>query len=107
MAREQFQKELQSVQEAVLVMASMVEQAVRHSVDALKQRDLALAQSVVDGDFKVNQQRFGIEEDCLLLIATQQPIASDLRILTAVLNIITDLERMGDHAAGIAKIAIM
>ncbi len=107
MARAQFQKELQSVQESLLVMASMVEQAVRQSVAALKQRDLALAQSVVDGDFKINQQRYGIEEDCLLLIATQQPIASDLRVITAVLNIITDLERMGDHAAGIAKIAVI
>ncbi len=107
MAREQFQQELQSVQESVLVMASMVEKAVQYSVTALKQRDMALAQSVVDGDFKINQQRFGIEEECLLLIATQQPIASDLRIIAAVLNIITDLERMGDHAAGTASIAIM
>lgn len=88
-------------------MGSMTEQAVRHAVDSLKQRDLAMAQSVIEGDFKINQQRFGIEEECLLLIATQQPIASDLRILAAVLNIITDLERMGDHAAGIAKISLM
>lgn len=107
MARVQFQKELQSVQESVLVMASMVEQAVRQSVDALKQRDMKMAQNVVDNDIKINHQRYGIEEDCLLLIATQQPIASDLRGITAILNIITDLERMGDHAAGIAKIAVI
>lgn len=88
-------------------MASMVEKAVERSVSALKTRDLRLAQSVIEDDLKINQQRFGIEEECLLLIATQQPIASDLRVVAAVLNVITDLERMGDHAEGIAKIAIM
>ena len=107
MAREQFQQELQHVQEVVLVMASMVEKAIHRSVDALRLRDLDLARNVIEDDFKINQQRFGIEEECLLLIATQQPIASDLRVIAAVLNIITDLERMGDHAEGIAKIAVM
>jgi phosphate transport system protein len=107
MAREQFIRELQSVQSSMLVMASMVEKAIQRSVNALKTRDIKLAQEVVDDDFKINQQRFGIEEQCLLIITTQQPVASDLRIIAAVLNIITDLERMGDHAEGIAKIAIM
>src|SRR3954468_7641137 len=91
----------------MLVMASMVEKAIERAVASLKSRDAKLAQKVIDDDFKINQQRFGIEEDCLLLIATQQPIASDLRIIAAVLNIITDLERMGDHAEGIAKVATM
>lgn len=107
MARELFNKELQQVQEEMLVMASMAEQAIQWSVEALKSRDQKLAQQIITDDFKINQQRFGIEEECLLLIATQQPIASDLRIIAAVLNIITDLERMGDHAAGIAKIVLM
>src|SRR5689334_14037213 len=91
----------------MLVMASMVEKAIEHAVASLKARDARLAQKVIDDDFKINQQRFGIEEECLLLIATQQPIASDLRIIAAVLNIITDLERMGDHAEGIATISLM
>jgi phosphate transport system protein len=107
MVREQFHQELQNVQESLLVMASMVEKAIQRSVNSLRLRDLALAQNVIDDDFKINQQRFGIEEDCLLLIATQQPIASDLRVIAAVLNIITDLERMGDHAEGIARITIL
>lgn len=107
MPRELFQKELQTIQEDMLVMASMVEKAVERSVASLKARDVRLAQQVINDDQKINQQRFGIEEDCLLLIATQQPIASDLRVVAAVLNIITDLERMGDHAEGIAKITIM
>lgn len=107
MPRELFHHELARVQESTLVMASMVEKAVQRSVEALKQRDVALAHEVVNDDFKINQQRYGIEEQCLLLIATQQPMASDLRILAAILSIITDLERMGDHAEGIGKITIM
>src|SRR6478672_5839637 len=107
MARELFNRELQQVQEEMLVMASMVEKAIERSVASLKTRDARLAEEVIADDFKINQQRFGIEEDCLLLIATQQPIASDLRVIAALLNIITDLERMGDHAEGIAKVTIM
>jgi phosphate transport system protein len=68
---------------------------------------MKLAQDVINDDQKINQQRFGIEEACLHLITTQQPIASDLRTIAAVLNVITDLERMGDHAEGIAKISII
>ena len=107
MPREHFQQELDSVQEAMLVMASMVSKAIEWSVVALKDRDEKLAQEVIADDVKINHQRFGIEEQCLHLIATQQPMASDLRVIAAVLHIITDLERMGDHAEGIAKIAIM
>lgn len=107
MTREVYNRELQQVQEEMLVMASMVESAIERSVLSLKARDATLAEKVINDDFKINQQRFGIEESCLLLIATQQPIASDLRIIAAVLNIITDLERMGDHAEGIAKISLM
>jgi phosphate transport system protein len=107
MPRELFNRELQQVQDEMLVMASMVEKAIERSVASLKSRDVKKAQQVIDDDFKINQQRFGIEEECLLLIATQQPIASDLRIIAAVLNIITDLERMGDHAEGIATVSIM
>jgi len=107
MPRELFNRELQQVQDEMLVMASMVEKAIERSVASLKSRDAKKAQQVIDDDFKINQQRFGIEEECLLLIATQQPIASDLRIIAAVLNIITDLERMGDHAEGIATVSLM
>jgi phosphate transport system protein len=107
MPREHFHHELEQVQESMLVMASMVSKAVERSVVALKQRDERLAHEIIEDDIKINQQRFAIEEECLHLIATQQPMASDLRVIAAVLHIITDLERMGDHAEGIAKIAIM
>lgn len=107
MPRDQFHYELQHLQEELLVMSSMVEKAIERSVTSLKARDSALAEEVIRQDRSINQQRFEIEEGCLLLIARQQPMASDLRALAAVLNIITDLERMGDHAAGIARITLI
>ena len=107
MPRDLFHQELHRVQDETLVMSRMVELAIERAVTSLKTRDLKLAEQVIKDDFKINQQRFGIEEECLLLIGRQQPVASDLRIIAAVLNIITDLERMGDHAEGIAKIHVM
>ncbi|ADJ26613.1 phosphate uptake regulator, PhoU [Dehalogenimonas lykanthroporepellens BL-DC-9] len=102
-----YERSLKQLQDKVLGMGSMVEQALILSMDAMKNRDLALAEQVVANDQKINARRFEIEEDCIHLIATQAPMASDLRIIVAVLNIIIDLERIGDHAAGNAKIAVM
>ena len=107
MTREAFQRQLRETQDSVLVMGSMVERAIERAILALRTRDLALARRIIADDQKINELRFQIEDQCLLLIATQAPMASDLRILAAALNIITDLERMADHAAGIAKITIM
>jgi phosphate transport system protein len=107
MTRELYQKQLRDTQDALLVMGSMVAKAIERSVEALKVRDIELARRVVAEDAIVNRTRFEIEDRCLLLIATQAPLASDLRMLAAVLHITTDLERMADHAAGIAKIAVM
>ncbi len=102
-----FQKYLQEVEDEVLTMGHMVVTAVDRAIDALKKRDLTLAHQIIADDAQINTQRFGIEEKCVGLIATQQPMASDLRILVAVLNIITELERIGDYAEGIAKIVVM
>ncbi len=102
-----FQKYLQEVEDEVLTMGHMVVTAVDRAIDALKKRDLTLAHQIIADDAQINKRRFGIEEKCVGLIATQQPIASDLRILVAVLNIITELERIGDYAEGIAKIVVM
>jgi len=85
----------------------MVEQAVISSVEALKQRDQEAAREIIQRDEVINAKRFEIEDACLFLIASQQPLAEDLRLIAAVLEIITDLERMGDHAAGIAEINLM
>jgi phosphate transport system protein len=105
--RTAFHKHLREIQDEILVMGSMVNKAISRSVEALKNRDLDIAQQVVVDDKKINQKRFEIEEKCVELIATQQPMASDLRIILAVLNIVSEVERIGDYAEGIAKIAIM
>ena len=102
-----FHKKLREIQDDILAMGSMVSKATLRSIESLKNRDLDLAQQIIVDDKKVNQRRFEIEEKCIELIATQQPMASDLRIIVAVLNIVSELERIGDHAEGIAKIAIM
>ncbi len=107
MPRESFNRHLQELQDDVLVLGSMVGKAIERSMEALKKRDLELARQVIADDKIINQKRFDIEEKCIELIVTQQPMASDLRIIVAVLNIIVDLERIGDHAEGNAKIAVM
>ncbi|MGI8588869.1 MAG: phosphate signaling complex protein PhoU [Chloroflexia bacterium] len=107
MARETFQRNLQEMQDNVLAMGSMVDRAIDRSTRSLQLRDLHLAREVVSGDQAINEERFKIEEQCLLLIATQAPMAGDLRRLAAAMNIVTDLERMADHAAGNARICTM
>ena len=102
-----FHKKLREIQDDILVMGSMVSKAIARSTEALQNRDLKLAQQIINDDQKINQKRFEIEEKCVQLIATQQPMASDLRAIISVLNIITELERIGDYAEGNAKIAIM
>jgi phosphate transport system protein len=105
--RTTFHKYLQEVEANVLTMGDMVVKAIDRSIEALKKRDLTLAHQIIADDAQINEERFSIEEKCIGLIATQQPMASDLRIIVAVLNIITELERIGDYAEGIAKIVIM
>src|SRR4030066_726162 len=106
MTREAYHKALKEVQDEVLKMADRVGKALKDSIEALKQRDLETSKRIIREDIVINKMRFDIEDKCLLLIATQQPMAVDLRVLAAVINIITDLERIGDHAEGIAKINI-
>ena len=105
--RATFHKKLREIQDEVLVMGSMVGKAITSSIKALKERDLGLAHQIINDDQKVNHKRFEIEEKCVELIATQQPMASDLRIIIAILNITTEIERIGDYAMGIARIVIM
>lgn len=106
MTRETLDRKLNELRDGVLILGSMVEQATLDAVDALKRQDVDKARRVYLDDEKVNSKRFDLENDCLILIATQQPMAHDLRILAAVLEIITELERMGDYAKGIARICV-
>jgi phosphate transport system protein len=107
MPRQSFERDLRRLQDDVLVLGSMVASYLNEAVESLKRRDLEAASRLVDWDSQVNEKRFAIENSTLGLIATQQPMASDLRTLAAVLEIITDLERIGDYAKGIAKINLM
>jgi len=107
MPRTSFERHLHELQDDVLVLGSMVEKAIYRSMEALKNRDLELAKQVIADDSEIDRKRFDIEEKCIELIVTQQPVASDLRVIVAVLNIIIDLERIGDHAEGVGKITIM
>jgi phosphate transport system protein len=98
------ERELERVRSGILRLGSMVERAIERSIQALKERDADLAQQVINDDAEINQLRYAIEEQCLQLIATQQPAASDLRMIVGATHIAVELERMADHAAGTAEI---
>jgi phosphate transport system protein len=107
MPRETLDRKLNELKDDVLVLGSMVEQAVADAVEALKNRDFDESRRIYADDAQVNQKHFEIEDKTLTVIATQQPVARDLRVLAAILEIITELERIGDYAKGIAKINIL
>jgi len=102
-----FQKLLLESKDEVLVMGDMVALALSRSVEALKKRDLNMGHQIIADDTRINEKRFEIEKKSIELIATQHPGTSELNAIVAILNIITELERIGDYAAGIAKIVIM
>jgi len=104
MLRVRLQEELARVERDVLALGAMVEEAIKASVDALVRRDREAAERIIENDRLINERRFAIEADILVLIATQQPIARDLRLLAAMLEIITELERTGDYAKGISRV---
>jgi len=107
MPRQTLDREIHHLQDEVLLLGSIVEQAMLNAIDALKRRDLELARRVYHNDDLINEKRYAIENRVLILFATQQPIAHDLRLLAAILEVITELERMGDYAKGIAKIILL
>lgn len=104
--RARYDKAYREIVDSILKMGSMTDKAIQTSLSCLQDRDLTLAHEVVEHDEDINTLRFEIEQACLALIATQQPTASDLRAVIAAMNIVVDLERMGDHASGIAKTVI-
>lgn len=107
MSRSEFDRELQRLQGQILDMGILVEKALVESVNLLKNHDLEGAQRLFIADKDLNRRRYAIEGDALILIATQQPMARDMRLLAAILEIAGELERMGDYAKGIAKITIL
>jgi phosphate transport system protein len=104
MTREILERRLHHLQDEVLNLGSMVEQSAVDAVTALRRLDAAAAQKIEARDGFINRRRFAIEEECIVMMATQQPMAHDLRLLAAILEVITELERMGDYVKGIAHI---
>jgi phosphate transport system protein len=107
MLRETFVRDLQQLQNDVLTLGAMVQDMLTEAVETLKRQDNAAASRLIEADQRINERRFAIEELTLQLIATQQPMAGDMRTLAGVLEIVTELERMGDYAKGIARICLM
>lgn len=106
MVRKTFESEIQQVKDNVLILGSMVEKALLDAVEALRKRDIKAAEKIFVEDREINRKRFEIENHLMVLIATQQPMAHDLRLLASSMEIISELERMGDYAKGIANINI-
>ncbi len=104
--RKSFHEQLGEMQQDVLKMGTMVEQAIFDSVKSLKKRDESLAQQVIDGDDAIDDFQVRIEDSCIKLLALQQPMAGDLRVISAAMKIVNDLERMADHASDISKVTI-
>lgn len=107
MTRDSFIGHMKGLEKDIVGMSQLVVDAIRRSVEALKNRNMEDAKKIIAEDVKINLRRWEIEEKCVQLIARQQPVASDLREIISVLSIITELERMGDYAEGIAKIVLM
>lgn len=102
MARELFERKIKQIQDEILLLGSMVEQATLDSVNVFKNRDAESAKTIIEDDQNINDKRFAIENAILILMATQQPLAHDLRVLASMLIVTNELERMGDYAKGIA-----
>ena len=107
MTRELFHREIEQLQDDVLVLGSMAEKQLLDAMESLRDGDQAWSQRIADEDLRINAKRFEIEEKCIFVIASQQPLATDLRTLVSMLFIVTDLERIADHAEGIARINLL
>lgn len=105
MSRYTLDQEIKLVQDEMLLLGSLAEQAILNSVDALRRKDVSAAKAIAVEDKKINDKHFAIENHILIIFATQSPLARDLRLLAAMLEVITELERIGDYAKGIAKVA--
>jgi phosphate transport system protein len=104
--RKTFETEIQQLKDEMLLLGSMVEQQIMGTVEALKKRDIEASRRIKEMDLQVNAKRYAIEEQVMIVIATQQPMAHDLRLLASILEVSGELERMGDYAKGIATVNI-
>ena len=107
MPRTEYERELQEIQDELLKIGALVESSVNKALDALKNRDAEASQRVIDRDDEIDRRQLELEERCIDVVATQQPMAGDLRTLVSVIQVASELERMGDYAEGIAKISLL
>ena len=101
--RVEFNKDMQQLHQEIIRMGALVEQAINDAVRALTDMDIETAQKVIDGDDQIDEMERAIDRHCIEIIARQQPVASDLRDVTSTLKLITDLERIADHASDISE----
>jgi phosphate transport system protein len=101
--RETFDRDLTQLQDDLLRMGALVDEALRRSMEALRERSVDLAEAIIQDDNRIDALHLDLEDRCLRLMATQQPMAKDLRTIAAVWTMTIDLERMGDHAEDIAR----
>jgi phosphate transport system protein len=106
MLRKTFENEIQHLKDEIILLGSMVEQSLLDAVEAMKKRDVEASRKIVERDNKINEKRFQLENEVMIIIATQQPMAHDLRVLASILEVISELERMGDYAKGIGVINV-
>jgi phosphate transport system protein len=99
--------QLKMLEDEVVMLGGMVEKSIARALDALSRRDLEASEQVIREDDYIDSKRFEIEEKCIDIIATQQPMAGDLRVVVTILHVIVELERMGDYAEGIARISLL
>lgn len=104
--RGNFDQQLDYLSQQILRMGSLVDEAIKDAIEALMKRDNNLARQVIKNDNIINDLRYQVEEQCYVLLATQQPLAGDLRRVAATISIVTNMERMADHAAGVASLSI-
>ena len=107
MPRTEYERELQEIEGELLEIGALVESSVKNALDALKNRDVEASQRVIDRDDEIDRRQLELEERCIDVVATQQPMAGDLRTLVSVIQVASELERMGDYAEGIAKISLL
>lgn len=105
--RSKFDEQLKNLNDEMIQMGIMIENNIQKAIDALVRSDVELAKSIMDSDTRIDQKQRDIESICFNLLIQQQPVAKDLRAITAAMKMVTDMERIGDHAADISEITIM
>ncbi len=106
MTRQNFDNKIEEIHTQLIQMGALVEEAIENSVTALKKGDYALAESIIENDRAIDDMEKAIERKCLAIILRQQPVAKDLRMVSTALKMVTDLERVGDHAADISEVVL-